>query len=170
MGVSPAWYIIIIMIIPNKVGVSPAWYSSQAESSLCSRSVHLFPLPWMEEAVRGSLRWALMVMVMVIVMVMVLVIFLIKVMTQKFISVGGFFARAVESNLETTAGSKSSSSSSSSSSYNQFFPFSLKCGKFVAKISAHLCFAAQQLIWGSAAQPMSGLALEYKNKMCLPSS
>ena len=106
-------------------------------------------------------------MVMVMVMVMVLVIFLIKVMTQKFISVGGFFARAVESNLETTAGSKSSSSSSS---YNQFFPFSLKCGKFVAKISAHLCFAAQQLIWGSAAQPMSGLALEYKNKMCLPSS
>ena len=80
------WYIIIIiiiMIIPNKVGVSPAWYSSQTESSLCSRSVHLFPLPWMEEAVRGSLRWALvvMVMVMVIVILMVMVIFLIKVMT-----------------------------------------------------------------------------------------
>ena len=40
----------------HQVGVSPAWYSSPAESSLCSRSVHLFPLPWMEEAVRGSLR------------------------------------------------------------------------------------------------------------------
>jgi len=46
--------------LPHQAGVSPAWYSSPAESSLCSRSVHLFPLPWMEDAVRGSLSGKLL--------------------------------------------------------------------------------------------------------------
>ena len=46
-----------LMMSLSQVGISPAWYSTPVDTSLCSRSVHLFPLPWMEEVVRGSLRW-----------------------------------------------------------------------------------------------------------------